>query len=164
MTSRLIRILVAVASVAAALSCDRLDNQRIPPAPVHLAFTTVGDWNIYGVGGALDYRIFIKDRLLPAGYPYTAVSATGFGGILLVADVNGVPCAYDLSCPVECRRDVTVAVDTHDMVVRCSKCQSTFDVFSLGGHPLTGPAARDGFGLRRYNVAPAPSGYKMVTN
>lgn len=156
--------LVIVAVVLSCIGCDRLDDQRIPPAPVHISFATVGDWNVSGVGGALDFNRFIKEKQLPSNYHYSAISATGFGGVLLVCDVNGNPVAYDLSCPVECKRDVTVAVDTEALVAKCDKCQSTYDVFTLGGHPLSGPAASNGYGLRRYHVGPSNGEYMLISN
>ena len=78
--------LVVAAAVLSCIGCDRLDDQRIPPAPVYIAFNTVGEWTIpgVGVGGAMDCSRFIKEERLPAGYHYTAISATGFGGVLLV--------------------------------------------------------------------------------
>ena len=153
-----------IAALLLVAGCDRLDNQRIPPAPVNITFATVGDWNVQGIGGALDYKRFIKEQLLPPDYHYSALSATGFGGILLAGDVNGEPVAYDLSCPVECKRDVRIFVDAEAMVAECPKCHSTYDIFSLGGHPLLGQAARDGFGLRRYNVGPGRNEYMIVSN
>ncbi len=158
------KILAAIAILLAFEGCDRLDDQRIPPAPVNIPFATVGDWNVSGIGGALDHRRFIKEQLIPSGYHYTAISATGFGGVLLVGDVNGQPAAYDLACPVECKRDVRVAINTEEMVAECPVCHSTYDVFSLGGYPLRGPAAEDGYGLRRYSVGPGRGDYMIVTN
>ncbi|MBP2690552.1 MAG: hypothetical protein J6B44_01825 [Muribaculaceae bacterium] len=158
--------LVVAAAVLSCIGCDRLDDQRIPPAPVYIAFNTVGEWTIpgVGVGGAMDYSRFIKEERIPSGYHYTAISATGFGGVLLVCDVNGNPTAFDLACPVECKRNIRVKIDTKAMVAECPDCHSTYDVFSLGGHPLSGPAAQDGFGLRRYNVGSANGLYMLVSN
>lgn len=156
--------LVTIAAALFSVGCDHLDDERIPPAPVNIPFPTVGDWNVLGVGGALDYRRFIKEELVPADYHYSAISATGFGGVLLVCDVNGNPVAYDLSCPVECKRDVRIFVNNDELVGECPKCHSTYDIFTLGGHPLSGPAAKDGFGLRRYNVGPGRTDYMLISN
>ncbi len=164
MFRRLTGSMIVIAAVLTSVGCDRLDDQRIPPAPVNITFATVGDWNVLGVGGALDHRRFIKEQLIPADYHYTAISATGFGGVLLVGDVNGAPAAYDLSCPVECKRDVRVFINGDQMVAECPECHSTYDVFALGGYPLTGPAARDGFGLRRYTVGSGGGVYMLVSN
>lgn len=160
------RILFVVLLVTLPLvGCDRLDDERIPVAPVHVSFTTVADWNTYGIGGALDHRRFIKEERIPQNYPYSAISATGFGGVLLVGDVNGVPVAYDLACPVECKREVRISLDTDEMIGECPVCHSTYDIFSLGGHPLSGRAAEMGYGLRRYTVGPGGGGeYMLVSN
>ncbi|MDE6240226.1 MAG: hypothetical protein K2M54_09620 [Muribaculaceae bacterium] len=164
----MIRKFFTLLSLAAAVilnsGCDHLDNKRIPAAPVHVPFATVGDWNVQGIGGALDYKRFIKEQLQPSNYHYSAISATGFGGVLLVGDVNGAPVAYDLSCPVECKRDVRIFVNTDEMVAECPQCHSTYDIFSLGGHPLSGEAAHEGFGLRRYNVGPSSGSYMLISN
>lgn len=144
--------------------CDHLDDDRIPVLPVRIGFATVGDWNVQGIGGALDHKPFIKEEGIPSSYHYTALSATGYGGVLLVGDVLGNPMAYDLACPVECRRDVRVFINTDEMVAECPECHSTYDVFSLGGHPLSGRAAKEGYGLRRYNVAPSSTDYMLVSN
>lgn len=158
------RVVIGIVVLLLTLSCDKLDDDRIPPAPVRISFTTVGDWNTFGIGGALDSRIFIKENLEPAGYHYTALSATGFGGVIIVGDVNGTSAAYDLACPVERKRDVRIFVNKKEMVGECPECHSTYDIFSLGGYPLTGVAADKGYGLRRYNVGPGRSEYMIVTN
>ena len=136
--NRLIRLGAAVAVVAAAVSCHHLDDDRVPPAPVLIQFNSVADWDVYGVSGAMSWRRFIKSERLPSNFPYTAMSATGFGG----------------SCPVECRSDVRIYIDEDALVAECPKCHSTYDVFSLWGHPLSGEAAERGYGLRRYTVRP----------
>ena len=66
--------------------CNDVDSHRIPLATVRVNFSTVGDWNIYGVAGAATTRRFIRQAngvSEPIGFPYTALSATGFGGVLL---------------------------------------------------------------------------------
>lgn len=156
--------MAAFAAAALLTGCDHLDDDRIPVLPVRIGFATVGDWNVSGVGGALDHKRFIKEEGIPAGFHYTALSATGFGGVLLVGDVLGHPAAYDLACPVECRRDVRIFVNTDEMVGECPECHSKYDIFSLGGHPLSGPAANDGYGLRRYTVGAGSADYMLVSN
>lgn len=156
---------MAAAAVLCMLSaCHRIDDTRILPARAWLVFNSVAEWNLYGVPGALDHRSFVKDERLPANYPYTAVSATGFGGILLCGDINGQAVAYDLACPVECRSTVRVFVDGEANVAECPVCHSTYDVFTLGGYPLSGVAAQRGYGLRRYYVHPGPQGEYLVVS
>lgn len=145
--------------------CDSVNDDRVPVRPVQIAFGTVAEWNIYGVGGALDYRRFIRDERIPANYPYTANTFTGFGGVLLTCDVLGNPKAFDLSCPVECKQTVRVEVNTDEYVAECPVCHSTYDVFSLPGTPLSGPAADKGYALRRYRVGPSQGGaYMLISN
>lgn len=152
------------ATLMASSACTESDNQRIPPAPVRIAFATPGDWTVYGVPGALSYRTFIKPSQ-PSNFPFTALTETGFGGILLVGDVLGAPRAYDLSCPVEARRDVRVQIDTERMVAECPRCHSTYAAFEYGA-ALSGEACSLNYSLQRYNVVmPGPGGeYALVRN
>lgn len=145
-------------------SCHSLDDERIPPAPVNIQFTTESQWNLYGVTAALDYRSFILEQRVPSNFPYTASSYTGFGGILLVCDVLGEPKAYDLACPVERSSSTRIRIDKTEMVAECPVCHSTYDVFSLNGHPLSGPAANNGYGLRVYYVGRGRTDYMVVLN
>ena len=159
-------VLAALAIVLAVSSCDTLDNERIPVQPVNISFATVADWNVYGVSGALTWRSFVREERLPSNYPYTAMTYTGFGGVLLVGDVFGNPQAYDLACPFECSRTVRLFINTEaEHLAECPKCGSRFNVFSLTGHPVSGPAAERGYALRRYRVEPGRAGeYYIVRN
>lgn len=158
--------LAAGAVIAAAISCDRLDDDRVPLHPVNITFTTVADWDICGVSGALTWREFIKSERKPAKYAYTAMTYTGFGGVLLVGDMLGNPRAYDLSCPVERKADVRVAIDPDDEYLAvCPVCGSRYNVFSLMGHPVSGQAAEKGYALRPYRVeAGRGTDYMIIRN
>ncbi len=162
----LLSVVAGALIAAAALSCDHLDDDRVPLHPVNISFTTVADWDIYGVSGALTWRQFIKSERKPSGFPYTAMTYTGFGGVLLVGDVLGNPRAYDLSCPVERRVDVRVAIDPDDEYLAvCPKCGSRYNVFSLAGHPVSGEAADKGYALRPYRVeAGRGTDYMIIRN
>lgn len=142
-------------------SCHRIDNHRLPVSYVNVTFQTVGEWNVYGVSGAGLYKEFILPENKPAGFPYSAMSATGLGGILLCTTYLGVPVAYDLACPVECRASVKVFVN-EDNEAECPKCHSRYDVFEKLGYPVAGVAAEDGYGLQVYSVAPGVRGEYMV--
>lgn len=156
-------VCLACAAMLPAAGCKSVDDNRIPPMPVSLTFRSAGEWDAYGVSGALAWRRFIKSEGQPPGFPYTQISATGFGGVLLVADFNGDPRAYDLACPVEVKQTVRITVDTEAMVGECPVCHSTYDVFRIGG-PLSGPAATEGYGLQRYAVnAGGTASYMTVT-
>lgn len=125
--------------------------------PVWLSFNSEAEWTLYGTPAAMDARLFVKSTRTPANFPYSALDETGYGGVLLVCDVMGMPKAYDAACPVEVKRDVRVFInEAHE--AECPQCHSTFDVFSLDGHPLSGRAAEEGWGLRGYSVGPGSRG------
>ena len=167
MLKRLRPILLAALALLMAVpcGCDKLDDDRIPLMPVYIAFETAADWDVYGVAGALSSKEFIKDKRLPRNYPYTALSQTGFGGVLLLTDVLGSPAAYDLACPVERNRQFLVEVDPDDEYLAvCHECGSKYNVFSLRGHPVEGPAARHGYALRPYSVGKRGNSFMVVGN
>lgn len=156
-------------AIALALSlcvaCDKVDDDRIPPYPVYVQFQTQADWNVYGVSGACDYKYFIKEKRTPSNYPWTALTETGFGGILLVSDIHGNPQAYDLACPVEAQRTVRVVVDTDLQKARCPQCRSVYDIFTNYGLPVEGEAAAKGYALRHYHTGTGYQGqYLIITN
>lgn len=151
----------------AVAGCDRLDDDRVPLMPVNIVFNTVADWDAYSkIGGAMNYNRFIRDQRIPSYFPWLASTYTGFGGVLLLADVYGTVQAYDLSCPVERRQDVRVVIDEDDeFLAVCPLCGSKYNVFSLMGHPVAGEAADKGYAMRRYAVDYGRSGiYCLVRN
>lgn len=152
-----------ICAAVACSGCHTLDDDRVPPAAVNISFPTVAEWNIYGVASALDHTRFIPEQGLPKGFFYTASTYCGFGGILLVSDVMGSPQAYDLACPVECKATVRVRINSENLA-ECPQCHSTYDVFSLLGHPVAGEAADKGYGLRRYRVAQGRTAYMLISN
>ena len=167
--------LLAVAAALVLTACHDVDTKRIPLMPVRIPFATVGDWHTYGVGGAAMAVSFIRvnggTHGTPAGYPYTGLTATGFGGVLLVGTFTysgdpllTPPAAFDLACPVEARADIRIAPDYKESCARCSTCGSTYDIFQATGMPLSGPAAKLGYGLKSYRVAAGgSSGYLLIT-
>lgn len=174
--NRLYRICAAAIVTAAALifpaSCSNdVDNDRIPAARVYVPFTTIGDWNLYGVHAAMESRRFVPQLREPAGYVWTAIASAGYGGVLLTSDVYGSLWVFDLACPVERDPQVRVAVAKGGTDARCPKCGSTYDVFGTGGRgrgvALTGPAAakNKNYSLRLYNIAFGADGrYALLTN
>ena len=93
------------------------------------------------------------------------MSETGFGGVLLVCDAMGDNRAFDLACPVEVQQNVRVIVPENEIIARCPKCGSTYDIMSGYGHPLSGPAQTEGYWLRSYHVSYTgrPLEYIIVT-
>lgn len=150
-------------SAMAFTSCHHLDNHRLHVGYVNLTFLTQGDWTVYGVSGAGQWKRFIISERIPSNFPYTALMSTGVGGILLCTTYTAEPVAYDLACPVECRADVRVFVN-EDNEAECPKCHSRYDIFESLGHPIAGPAAEDGFGLQIYRVGPGPRGEFMTVS
>ena len=154
--SKLRPLLIAAVAMAAAavVSCESVDNHRIPAATVMVNFNTIGDWQIYGVNGAGQTRNFIRQTGEPFGFPYTVAEQTGYGGIMLVGDPLGEYLAFDLACPVEVKPDIRVVYDTSTDkagIVRCPKCGSTYDIYTHGT-PLSGEALRLKYGLEEYRV------------
>ncbi len=166
--------LLRTAALSAALACtallfngcDHLDNNRIPVVDVRVPFTNIGEWETYGVSGAYQYRYFIKSERKPSGFPYTQLTFTGFGGVLLCTDYMGNPIAYDLACPVECKTNVRIQVDPDTHIARCPVCGSEYEVCTLNyGYPVSGPAAQYGYRLAVYDVVPGPAGeYRVIKN
>lgn len=144
-------------------SCHHIDNHRLPVSYVRLSFVSVGEWDVYGVTGAGQHRNFILPEHIPAGFPYTAMSATGLGGILLCTTYLGTPVAYDLACPVECRASIRVFIN-EDNEAECPMCHSRYDVFEKLGYPVAGRAAEEGWGMEVYSVGPGMQGEYMVVS
>lgn len=159
------KTLLSLLSVIFLTACHSVNDDRIPYAPVRIPFSTQAMWETYGVTGALDHQRFILNDGIPANFPFTSLTYTGFGGVLLCGDIHGNPVAYDLACPVERERNVRIIVDTEAANAYCPKCHSIYDVFSNYGSPLAGEAAQLGYGLRRYSVSAGLQGeYRVITN
>ena len=164
--------LMALLSVVS--SCNQIDDARIPSLPVYINLSGAGMWNTYGVSGVGISRNFInsQDLISPSGFPFNANTYTGFVGVLLIGGVDpytsepNVPLAYDLSCPVECKSTVRVAVDADNLDAVCPECGSHYDVVMAGGSPVSGPAltGKYKYGLRRYYCDPAQGGGYIIHN
>ena len=144
-----------------------VDDERVPYCEVHLSFTTVAEWNLYGVkGDAADYRRYIEAAGItePAGFPYKAADHTGYSGLLLVSDVLGNLIAYDLACPYDPNPAVRLEIPEGEIFARCPKCGSTFDIYTNHGNPRSGPAADRGYALQRYSVTSGGAlQYRVIT-
>lgn len=162
-----LKIICTLTAIALA-GCHSIDiKNQVVYGRVYVPFKTVGDWEIYGVSGALQSRRFIRWERVPANYPFTDVCSTGFGGVMLACSVNGDFLVYDLACPVEHSQSTLVYIDESNYA-RCPKCGSLYDVFQLDtspGYPVGGPALDHGYGLTPYNVAFGADGnYALLTN
>lgn len=162
-------IFCTLAAVLALPGCHSVDiDDDVVYGRVYVPFTTAGDWEMYGVSGAMQSRRFILWDRVPANYPYQDYCFTGFGGVLLACTAHSDYVAYDLACPVEHSQKVTVAIDPETNFAVCPKCRSVYDVFQLQeapGYPVSGPARTEGFALTRYRlVFNADNRYALITN
>lgn len=152
--------------------CDSVDDERIPAVPVSLNLASTPLWDTYGVSAFGDYRSFIKTLGVPRDFPYSEKTYTGYGGLLIVCGVNpftleaGVPMAYDLCCPVECKPEIRVEMRQQGAIPEavCPVCGSHYDVVERGGSPVSGPALQDKYGLRRYEARPGAYGGYLFTD
>ena len=133
-------------------SCDAGDRDRIPTAAVRVEFASQAMWNQYGVSGSFIHRQFILSQKIPAGFPYTLSSATGYAGLMLITNEHAVPFVYDLCCPVEINSNIRIEFDEENLCLHCPKCGSTYDI-STGG-PMSGPAKDGRYFLQVYHIAP----------
>ncbi len=155
-------IFAALATVLT-VSCGEVNDERIPAMSVNVELSNPGYWDIYGVHGLGQSRTFIKSERVPADFPFTAMTFTGFGGILLVTDLSNSPIAYDLACPVEVDPKVRVEFSPDNLEARCEKCGSVYNVCEYQGSAVSGIAYDRKYGLRRYRVLPASTGgYNIV--
>lgn len=169
---RILNIAALAALLVTASSCNTVDDERIPSMPVGINLSTIDLWTSYGVSGYGMYRTFVRELHEPRDFAYSATTATGFGGVLLVSGVNpftleaGVPLAYDLACPVEVKRDVRVRMQADDLVpvAVCPECGSSFDVVERAGAASGGPALSRKLGLRRYECLESAGGGYVITN
>ena len=108
----MLRYISVIVAMFALLSCSDVNDDRIPVTAVNIDLGNQGYWDTYGVHTVGQFRYFIKSEKQPADFPYTAMTYTGFGGILLVTDMSGSPLAYDLGGPGECTPHVRGVFDT----------------------------------------------------
>lgn len=154
------------------VGCNSINDDRIPNLAVSINLADPGLWNQFGVHGFGSYRYFIRPLLQPSGFPYTAASYTGYGGILLISGMDpftndtDAAMAYDMSCPVECQPETRVYIDTDTYQAVCPACGSCYDVAMAGGAPTAGIAltGTHKYGLRRYQVLRANTGGFVITN
>lgn len=162
---KFLQTLISLIVIAAVMpACDSLDDDRVPYAPVRVTFTTEGMWDLYGVHGATSWNRYIKYEGIPYGFRYAALDETGYGGLLMVCDIMGDEQVYDLACPVEVPRISRISIPEGETTAKCPECGSTYEVFSNYGVPLSGPASRHGYGLKRYRIVyGGPGEYRVIT-
>ena len=174
MKSGLSVILLSACLLFSLTSCQSVDDDRIPAMPVNISLADAGTWNIYGVFGFGQSTNFIltPGTRVPYGFPYNAMSATGFGGVLLISGLDtytgltDAPLAYDLSCPVERSPEIRVAILPETLNAQCPVCKSVYDVTVGAGGPISGPAAsgKHKYGLKRYHCVESGQGGYFIIN
>ena len=175
MTRKSIVIFPTFIGLCFLLSCQSVDNERIPNMAVNISLSDAGVWNTYGVSGFGSNRNFIYNpsgTSQPQGFPYRYGSATGFGGVLLIEGIDAfnptlaTPLAYDLACPVERKADIRVHIDNETYVAVCNQCHSTYDVTMSNGAPMSGEAftGKYKYALRQYKVIATANGGYYITN
>ena len=160
--NRFLLILAALLTLVIASSCEHIDNKAVPSFTVRIDLGNYAMWNTYGVNGMGDYRIFNRIKNLPANFPYNINTYTGYGGVLLMMGMDG-PMAYDLSCPVEAKQDITLSISADNYDAICPRCGSHFDPLMNAGAPVKGVAINNKVGMRQYRVIPSNGGY-IITN
>ncbi|MDD6832166.1 MAG: hypothetical protein PUE80_03275 [bacterium] len=162
-------IVVLAATLCLLTACDSIDNKALPSYTVRLDLSTTALWNTYGVSGVGDYRIFSREKRLPANFPYNANTFTGFGGVLLVmgldaATASYAPLAFDAACPVERRADITLTIDPSTLDAVCPSCGSHYNVLNGAGGPSSGEALSQKLGLTTYKCRQNANGGYTITS
>ena len=161
-TKRAYYILIALIVLMTAGACEHIDNKTVPRFTVHIDLGGFAMWSTYGVNGMGDYRIFNREKRIPANFPYNVNTYTGFGGVLLIMGIDG-PLAYDLACPVEISPEVTLSISNDNFEAVCPRCNSHFDPLMGAGGPVSGVAINNKVGMRQYRVMANNGGY-VITN
>lgn len=160
----------AIICLLTLMACDSLETNRIPAYRVQINLANPGMWQKYGVSGYGESRNFIRETRTPSDFQFLETTYTGFGGVMIVMGMNPfgsgevIPLAYDLACPVECKQNIRVAIDSETLDAVCPVCHSHYDVTMAGGAPLSGPAL-DGsvkYRLQPYNCYPSNGGYMIA--
>lgn len=155
---RLFQAFAALLLLVAASGCDHIDNKTLPSYTVRIDLGSYALWNTYGVTGMGDYRIFNRDKRIPANFPYNVNTFTGYGGVLIMMGMDA-PMAYDLACPVEVSQDIVLSISPENFEAVCPRCNSHFDPLMNAGGPVSGVAIKNKVGMRQYRVTPSNGGY-----
>lgn len=124
-------VTLSLLAVVAFFACDREEFSGIPYATV-------------------DYELFDADRDKLLGQPSfivvdkarNASDKIGYGGLLIVHGPLGDYYAFDLSCPVEARRDKLIEAESNGVYATCPHCGARFDISTRDGFPSEGSKYR----------------------
>lgn len=140
-------ILFTLLAILTFCSCGEEDPlYTVPRSAVYFVLnTSVQDKELSGGGGT---KTFTTGRL--------ATDRMGFGGLLVVnsgmLSDGGLPIlyAYDLACPKEDKRNITVKPDKSGVSATCPSCKSEFSIILGTGHVMSGPSTEP---LQRYRIS-----------
>ena len=161
-TRQVLYSVIALAALLLAGACDKIDNKTLPNFTVRIDLGNYALWNTYGVNGMGDYRIFNREKNLPANFPFNVNTFTGYGGVLLMMGMEA-PLAYDMACPVEISQQVVLSIDASNFEAVCPRCGSRFNPLTGAGGPVSGVAINSKVGMRQYRVYPSNGGF-MISN
>lgn len=166
---KIIALLMLVAMIAVASSCEKINNKEVPSYAVRIDLGNIGLWTTYGVTGVGDYRFFDRFKHIPGNFPYNVNTATGYGGVLLIMGFDATlgsytPIAFDAACPVENQANVSVGMDATTLEAVCPKCNSRYNVLTGGGGPVSGQAHMHKYGLRMLGVHKSEMGGYIITS
>lgn len=132
---------------------DESPSQTVPFAPVYFRLHLNGI--DHSLRNPLSYKIFTEQDRRSDGDRF------GYGGLLITSDAAGaIFYAYDLCCPHEKKRDLTV-VPREDGTAVCPTCGSIFVTMYGHGTIEKGPSVDR---LQRYRVISEPSGIYRIVN
>ena len=160
--SKTLLAITALLMLTIGSACDHIDNKTVPRFTVRIDLGSYAMWGVYGVYGMGEYRIFNREKGLPANFPYNVNTYTGYGGVLLMMGMDA-PMAYDLSCPVEASQEIILSINNENFEAVCPRCGSHFNPLTGAGGPVSGVAINNKVGMRQYRVLPSNGGY-VITN
>lgn len=138
------------------LACGETEYSDIPSLRVYLELDlNYEDKDLNSTGAN---KIFTHNNI-NASREYA-----GFGGVIVYNSPFGGFRAYDIACPHERQKNITVKADGLSETVVCPQCGSKYSLET--GHPIEGPSSDNPKGkfLRLYNTTPVSGGKFTVQN
>ena len=129
--------ILSIITAALLCSCNNSYNNPVPSYPVNLDINIAAEYPHFVPANIMQHMTFTKPRLV--------TDRIGYGGVLVLTGLDAQYHAFDLSCPVEARRDIRVYID--GMYAVCPQCGEQYEVFYGIGNPTKG-ISRDP--MRRY--------------
>ncbi|HBJ76881.1 MAG TPA: hypothetical protein DDY68_03445 [Porphyromonadaceae bacterium] len=125
------------------LSCGKEEEQRIPSSTVYckvdLTLDRYKNLSTIGYGAGYSTGYYESDYM-------------GYGGLYIVNTFVPYYTAFDMCCPVECQKNITISKVEGSEDVKCNKCGSVYMVIDGTGYAKSGTAHDKGYSLQRYNV------------